>query len=104
MTAQTSAGDLTRGSGALDSASNEGPQQRFVITEKTITRALTACQVDVKLGPICNYHKERAALRHYANQPRIDVYYLLWVNACLVLRLVWFSGCSGPVSVDWLVA
>ena len=66
--------------------------RRFVITEKAPTRAfswlkaattaftfktllrhyakqaLTPRSLNVKLGPRRNYHKERAALRHYANQ------------------------------------
>ena len=32
-------------------------------------QALTPGDFDVKLGPLCNYLKGRAALRHYANQP-----------------------------------
>ena len=67
--------------------------RRFVITEKAPTRAfsqlkasttaftfetllrhyakqtLTPWQVDMKFGHRRNYHKGRAALRHYANQP-----------------------------------
>ena len=67
--------------------------RRFVITEKAPTwafswlkaatthftfkillrhyakRALTTQSLNVKLGPRRNYHKGRAALRHYANQP-----------------------------------
>ena len=31
-------------------------------------RALTPQSLNVKLGPRCNYHKRRAAIRHYANQ------------------------------------
>ena len=31
-------------------------------------RALTPRSLNVKLGPRRNYHKERAAIRHYANQ------------------------------------
>ena len=66
---------------------------RFVITEKAPTRAfswlkaatsaftfktllrhyakraLTPQSLNVKLGPRHNYHKGRAAIRHYANQP-----------------------------------
>ena len=66
--------------------------RRFVITEKAPTRAfswlkaattaftfktllrhyakraLTPWSLNVKLGPRCNYHKGRAAIRHYANQ------------------------------------
>ena len=66
--------------------------RRFVITEKAPTRAfswlkaataaftfktllrhyakraLTPRSLNVKLGPRCNYHKGRAAIRHYANQ------------------------------------
>ena len=69
--------------------------QRFVITEKAPTRALGAFSwlnaattaftfktllrhyakqlltpryLNVKLGPQRNYHKGRAAIRHYANQ------------------------------------
>ena len=68
--------------------------RRFVITEKAPTRAfswlkaattaftfktllrhyakqaLTQWSLNVKLGPRRNYHKGRAAIRHYANQPR----------------------------------
>ena len=67
--------------------------RRFVITEKAPTRALSWLKaattaftfktllrhyakravtprfLNVKLGPRRNYHKERAAIRHYANQP-----------------------------------
>ena len=32
-------------------------------------RALTPRSLNVKLGPRRNYHKGRAAIRHYANQP-----------------------------------
>ena len=32
-------------------------------------RVLTPWSLNVKLGPRCNYHKGRAAIRHYANQP-----------------------------------
>ena len=66
--------------------------QRFVITKKAPTRAfswlkaattaftfktllrhhakraLTPRSLNVKLGPRRNYHKGRAAIRHYANQ------------------------------------
>ena len=66
--------------------------RRFVITEKALTRpfswlkvvttaftfktllrhyakwALTPRSLNVKLGPRRNYHKGRAAIRHYANQ------------------------------------
>ena len=43
-------------------------------TFKTVFRhyakqALTPRSLKVKLGPRRNYHKERAAIRHYANQP-----------------------------------
>ena len=31
-------------------------------------RALTPLSLNVKLGPRRNYHKGRAAIRHYANQ------------------------------------
>ena len=65
----------------------------FIITEKAPTRAfsllkaattaftfntllrhyakqaLTPRSLNVKLGPRHNYHKGRAAIRHYANQP-----------------------------------
>ena len=73
-----------------------GPDQhrrRFFISEKATTRAfswlkvattaftlknllrhyakqaLTPRSLNVKLGPRRNYHKGRAAIRHYANQP-----------------------------------
>ena len=69
--------------------------RRFVITEKAPTRAfswlkaattaftfktllrhyakraLTPRSLNVKLGPRRNYHKGRAAIRHYANQPAV---------------------------------
>ena len=32
-------------------------------------RVLTPLSLNVKLGPRRNYHKGRAAIRHYANQP-----------------------------------
>ena len=32
-------------------------------------RALTPCSLNVKSGPRRNYHKGRAAIRHYTNQP-----------------------------------
>ena len=32
-------------------------------------RALTPRSLNVKLGPQRSYHKGRAAIRHYANQP-----------------------------------
>ena len=43
-------------------------------TFKTLLRhyakqALTPRSLNVKLGPRRNYHKGRAAIRHYANQP-----------------------------------
>ena len=43
-------------------------------TFKTLLRhyakqALTPRSLNVKLGPLRNYHKGRAAIRHYANQP-----------------------------------
>ena len=73
--------------------------QRFVITEKAPTRAfswlkaattaftfktllrhyakraLTPRSLKVKLGPQRNYHKGRAAIRHYANQRNPPVPY-----------------------------
>ena len=33
------------------------------------TRTLTPRSLNMKLAPRCNYHKGRAAIRHYANQP-----------------------------------
>ena len=91
--------------------------QRFVITEKAPTRAfswlkaptsaftfktlirhyakqaLTPRSLNMKLGPWCNYHKGRAAIRHYANQPARPLWPLhrgpnftlrdRGVNACL---------------------
>ena len=89
--------------------------RRFVITEKAATRALswlkaattaftfktllrhyakralTPRSLNVKLGPRRNYHKGRAAIRHYANQHALITFasasqvhiYLQWVNACL---------------------
>ena len=43
-------------------------------TFKTLLRhyakqALTPRSLNVKLGPRCNYHKGRTAVRHYTNQP-----------------------------------
>ena len=38
-------------------------------------RALTPRSLNVKLGPRRNYHKERAAIRHYANQPNFTLRY-----------------------------
>ena len=55
-------------------------------------RALTPRSLNVKLGPRRNYHRGRAAIRHYANQPArphdfcIGVpfhVYLPWFNICL---------------------
>ena len=52
----------------------------FTITEKAPTRALlrhyakltlTPRSLNVKLGPRCNYHEGRAAIRQYANQPSL---------------------------------
>ena len=78
-------------SGIFSSASKSSIQ-RFVITEKAPTmafswlkaattaftfktllrhhakQALTPRSLNVKLGPRRNYHKGRAAIRHYANQ------------------------------------
>ena len=74
------------------SSASERSIRRFVITEKAPTRAfswlkaaataftfktllrhyaklaLTPRSLNVKLGPRRNYHKGRAAIRHYANQ------------------------------------
>ena len=74
------------------SSASKMSNRRFVITEKTPTRAfswlkvattaitfktllrhyakwsLTPLSLNVKLGPRRNYHKGRAAIRHYANQ------------------------------------
>ena len=53
----------------------EGPKRLLVLshTFKTLLRhyakrALTPRSLNVKLGPRPNYHKGRAAIRHYANQ------------------------------------
>ena len=59
----------------------EGPSRAFswlkaattAFTFKTLLRhcakqALTPRSLNVKLGPQRNYHKGRAAIRHYANQ------------------------------------
>ena len=78
---------------AVSSSALKSSIQRFVITDKAPTRAfswlkaattaftfktllrhyakqvLTPRSLNVKLGPRCNYHKGRAAIRHYANQP-----------------------------------
>ena len=81
---------------------------RFVITEKAPTRAfswlnaattaftfktllrhyakwmLTPRSLNVKLGPRRNYHKGRAAIRHYANQPARPLWPLRrWPNFTL---------------------
>ena len=85
----------------LDSASKRSIQ-RFVIMEKAPTRAfswlkaattaftlktllrhyakraLTPRSLNVKLGPWRNYHKGRAAIRHYANQPAHLLWHLHW--------------------------
>ena len=77
----------------VDSSASKRSIRRFVITEKAPTRAfsclkaattaftlktllrhyakrtLTPRSLNVKLGPRRNYHKGRAAIRHYANQP-----------------------------------
>ena len=75
----------------LQTSASKSSFRRFVITEKTPTRAswlkaattaftfktllrhyakqvLTPRSLNVKLGPRRNYHKGRAAIRHYANQ------------------------------------
>ena len=78
--------------GGVDTSASKRAIRRFVITEKAPTRAfswvkavttaftiktllrhytkqaLTPRSLNVKLGPRHNYHKGRAALRHYANQ------------------------------------
>ena len=41
-------------------------------------RALTPRSLNVKLGPRHNYHKGRAAIRHYANQPTSPLWLLRW--------------------------
>ena len=77
-------------SGVVPQIDPSVPQPVFTITEKAPTRAfswlkaaftfkpqlrhyakqaLTRQSLNVKLGPRRNYHKGRAALRHYANQP-----------------------------------
>ena len=77
---------------AVPSSASKSSIRRFVITEKDPTRAfsclkaptsaftfktllrhyakqtLTPRSLNVKLGPRHNYHKGRAAIRHYANQ------------------------------------
>ena len=77
----------------VPSSASKRSIRRFVITEKAPTRAfswlkaattaftlktllrhyakqaLTPRSLNVKLGPGRNYHKGRAAIRHYANQP-----------------------------------
>ena len=40
--------------------------------------ALTPRSLNVKLGPRRNYHKGRAAIRHYANQPAHPLWLLHW--------------------------
>ena len=76
----------------LQISASKSSIRRFVITEKAPTgafswlkaaataftfktllrhyakRALTPRSLNVKLGPRRNYHKGRAAIRHYANQ------------------------------------
>ena len=77
---------------SVSASASKSSIQRFVITEKAPTRAfswlkaattaftfktllrhyakraLTPWSLNVKLGPRRNYHKGRAAIRHYANQ------------------------------------
>ena len=77
---------------SLSASASKRSIRRFVITEKAPTRAfswlkaattaftfktllrhyakraLTPRSLNVKLGPRRNYHKGRAAIRHYANQ------------------------------------
>ena len=76
-------------SGVVPQIDPSVPQPVFTITEKAPTRAfswlkaaftfktllrhyakraLTPRSLNVKLGPRHNYHKGRAAIRHYANQ------------------------------------
>ena len=88
--------------------------RRFVITDKVPTRAfswlkaattaftfktllrhyakraLTPRSVDLKLGPRRKYHKERAAIRHYTNQPARP----LWL-----LRHVYWPWGQRPFSI-----
>ena len=72
----------------VTSSASKSSIRRFVITEKAFSwlkvattaftfktllrhyakRALTPLSLNVKLGPRRNYHKGRAAIRHYANQ------------------------------------
>ena len=47
----------------------EGPYWFKTLLRHYAKRALTPRSLNVKLGPRCNYHKGRAAIRHYANQP-----------------------------------
>ena len=61
--------------GIVTSAANRsiGSTTGCKITEKALLRhyakqALTPRYLNVKLGPRRNYHKGRAAIRHYANQ------------------------------------
>ena len=77
---------------SLATSASKRSIRRFKITEKAPTRAfswlkaattaftfktlvrhydkqtLTLRSLNVKLGPRCNYHKGRGAIRHYANQ------------------------------------
>ena len=78
--------------GGVNTSASKRSIRRFVITEKAPTRAfswlkaattaftfktllrhyakraLTPWSLNVKLGPLHNYHKGRAAIRHYINQ------------------------------------
>ena len=61
----------------LTSSASRSSIRRFVITEKAPTRAFSWFKAattaftrshNMKLGPLRNYHKGRAAIRHHANQ------------------------------------
>merc|ERR1711949_123317 len=79
----------------VNNSASKSSIQRFVITEKAPTRAFswlkaattaftfktllrhyatrasTPRSLNMKLGPRRNYHKGRAAIRHYANQTAV---------------------------------
>ena len=65
-------------------------------------RALTPWSLNVKLGPRHNYHKGRAAIRHYANQPAnlwiafvsSSSSYSLWMTRRVVTKQRGAGHCS----------
>ena len=73
-------------------------------------RALTQRSLNVKLGPQLNYHKGRAAIRHYANQPANQEKALVGAFSVIVktdcetdwsfASLVWIFASKLQVSVN----